>query len=201
MTRFPRTSRVGGWTVGLGLLAALAHGEPSDVSSLQARYAGQWRFSGGSSERAAVPAAVERSVDGMFFISRGIAYDRLMRVCDVCSSYTLSFARGEVSVAGPCQLPDISPQDGSEVDHRTQAGDESKLSQRFLDGALVQYFRGEEGARRVVWTLQPDEVNLAVHITITSKHLPHPVDYTLSYQRVSPKPDAGPADAGQRPAD
>ncbi len=201
MTRFPRACRVGVWVAALGLGLALAEAEPSDASSLQARYAGGWRFSGGASERAAVPAAVERSVDGMFFISRGIAYDRLMHVCEICGTYTLSFAMGKVTVASPCQLPDKSPQDGSEVYHRTQAGDESKLSQRFLEGALVQEFRGEEGNRRVVWTLQPDQVSLQVHVTIASKHLPHPVDYTLSYQRLSPRPDAGPADAGQRPAD
>jgi len=178
------------------LTTALAEASPPlDTAELRQRYTGQYRFAGGTTEREGIPAAVERSVDGMFFISRGIAYDRLMHVCEVCTTYRLSFTDSEVTVAGPCQLSDVSPADGSEVEHRTKAGDASKLSQRFVDGALVQEFRGEEGARRVVWTLGPDGVSLAVHVTITSKHLPHPVDYTLSYKRVTapaPEVDAGP---------
>jgi hypothetical protein len=141
---------------------------------------------------------VERSVDGMFFIARGIAYDRLLHVCEICERYTLSFSSGQVEVAGPCQWPDRGPDDGREVDHLTKAKDASKLSQRFVDGTLVQDFKGEGGSRRVVWTEAAD--GLFVHITIESQHLPHPVDYTLHYQRVptaATPPPAGPADAGR----
>jgi hypothetical protein len=188
-------SSVHGLLCGAALLAAAPAGaSPLDAGELPQRYAGEYRFVGGTTERESIPAALERSVDGMFFISRGIAYDRLLHVCEICSSYRLGFTAAQVTVGGPCQLSDVSPADGSEVDHRTKSGDTSKLSQRFVDGALVQYFRGEEGARRVVWTLAPDGVNLAVHVTISSKHLPHDVDYTLSYKRVTPP--ASDADAG-----
>ena len=89
------------------------------------------------------------------------------------------------------------------MDHTTKAGDESKLTQRFLDGVLVQDFHGEGGSRRVVWRLAPDGETLSVQFTITSSHLPHPVDYSLSYRRVPPPPaaasDAGSVDAGPPP--
>jgi hypothetical protein len=160
---------------------------------LQQRYAGEYRFAGGSAERAQVPEAVERSVDGMFFIARGIAYDRLLRNCEICSSYALSFAHGQVVVRGPCQLPDVSPSDGREVEHRTKLDETSQLSQHFVQGALVQDFRGEEGARRVVWSLEPDGETLRVQVNISSKHLPHPVDYTLTYRRAALRQ---PADGG-----
>jgi hypothetical protein len=165
---------------------------------LQQRYAGEYRFSGGSAERAQVPEAVERSVDGMFFISRGIAYGRLMRTCEICNTYTLSFAAGEAVVRGPCQLPDVSPGDGREVEHRTKYDETSQLSQRFVKGALVQDFRGEEGARRVVWSLEPDGETLRVQVNISSKHLPHPVDYTLTYRRAALR---RPADGGAPASD
>lgn len=182
------------------LLALPALAETPGLEELRQRYAGVYRFSGGATEREKVPEAVERSVDGMFFISRGIAYDRLLHVCEICSSYTLSFSNGAVEIRSPCQLPDKSPDDGSEVDHTTKAGDASKLSMRFVEGTLVQDFRGDEGSRRVVWALAADAEGLSVHITITSKHLPHPVDYTLSYRRVpaapAPSPAGGARDAG-----
>ncbi len=181
------------------LFAAPSFASGPSVEELRQRFSGEWRFSGGSTERAAVPAAVERSVDGMFFIARGIAYDRLLHVCEVCASYTLSFSNGEVEVQSPCQVTDKSPEDGREVDHLTKAGDASKLSQRFVQGMLVQDFRGQEGARRVVWTVSADLQSLSVQYTITSKHLPHPVDYTLSYRRTSSasSPSVGPTDAGR----
>ncbi|HUM09998.1 MAG TPA: hypothetical protein VLT82_03510 [Myxococcaceae bacterium] len=179
-------------------------GAPS-VDELRDRYAGEYLFVGGAAERALVPAAVERSVDGMFFIARGIAYDRLLRTCEICSSYTLGFGGGNISVSGPCQLTDVSPDDGREVHHRTKLGDASELSQRFVQETLVQTFRAEDGARKVVWRMLPDGETLRVQMLITSKHLPHPVDYTLTYRRKTAsrpaRPDAGATDAGPGPHD
>jgi hypothetical protein len=170
----------------------------TDVDELRRRYAGEYLFVGGAAERALVPAAVERSVDGMFFIARGIAYDRLLRNCEVCARYTLALGGGNISVAGSCQVPDVSPDDGSEVDHRTKLGETSKLSQRFVSGSLVQAFRGDGGARKVVWTLLPDGETLRLQVLITSKHLPRPVDYTLTYRRKSVTPTAA-TDSGTPP--
>ncbi|MGZ5957572.1 MAG: hypothetical protein ACXWLI_04080 [Myxococcaceae bacterium] len=174
-------------------------GGPS-IDELRQRYAGEYQFVGGAQERALVPAAVERSVDGMFFIARGIAYDRLIRTCEICNGYTLGFGGGNISIAGPCQRADVSPEDGREADHRTKLDDTSKLSQRFVGETLVQNFRGEEGARKVVWTLLPDGDTLRVQVVISSGHLPRPVDYTLTYRRkraTVPVPaEPGPRDAG-----
>jgi len=85
----------------LGLQAAQA--AAPDVDALRQSYAGEYEFVGGSAERSAVPAAVERSVDGMFFIARGIAYDRLLKSSQVCDRYTIDFGGGRVSVAGSCR--------------------------------------------------------------------------------------------------
>ena len=180
----------------LGALAAPSSAAEAPVpEELRQRYAGEYLFAGGSGERALVPAAVERSVDGMFFIARGIAYDRLLKNCEICARYTVAFSGGNTSVSGPCQVPDVSPDDGRETDHRNKLGETSKLGQRFVGETLVQEFRGDGGSRQVVWTLLPDGDTLRIRFVITSKHLPHPVDYTLTYRRKSAAsaPDAGPA--------
>jgi steroid 5-alpha reductase family enzyme len=160
---------------------AASHAAPPE--DFRQRWAGEYLFVGGSAERASVPAAVERSVDGMFFIARGIAYDRLLKNCEVCARYTIAFSAGNVSVAGPCQVPDVSPEDGREVDHRNKLGETSKLSQRIVGETLVQEFRGDGGTRKVTWTLLPDGDTLRIQFTITSGHLPRPVDYSLTYRR------------------
>jgi len=155
----------------------------SHLDELRRRYTGEYVFTGGDAERAGVPAAVERSVDGMFFIARGIAYDRLLKSSEICAGYRFDLGAEKISVAGSCRTADVSPADGREVDHRTKQGEESKLSQRFVGETLVQEFRGDEGARRVVWTLLADGATLRAQVVISSKHLPRAVDYTLTYRR------------------
>jgi len=188
----PRPRRWPSLVLLLSTLHAAAADAP-DLDDLRRRYTGEFFFAGGATERAGVPAAVERSVDGMFFISRGIAYDRLLRSAEVCASYKLDFGGGNFSVAGSCRTPDVSPADGREVEHRTKEGETSKLSQRFVGETLVQEFRGDEGSRRVVWTLLGDGDTLRAQVVMSSKHLPRPVEYTLTYRRRPPAPvDGGP---------
>ncbi|HET9155715.1 MAG TPA: hypothetical protein VFN91_03545 [Myxococcaceae bacterium] len=67
-------------------------------------------------------------------------------------------------------------------------------SQRFAGETLVQEFRGDEGARRVVWTLLADGDTLRAQVVMSSRHLPRPVEYTLTYRRKPPA--AAPADGG-----
>jgi hypothetical protein len=86
------------------------------------------------------------------------------------------------------------------VEHRTRHGEISKVSQRFVGETLVQEFRGDEGARKVVWSLLPDGITLRCRVVISSEHLPRPVDYTLTYRRrsaSSPPADGGSGDAGR----
>ena len=54
----------------------------TDADELRRRFAGEYLFVGGAAARALVPAAVERSVDGLFFIARGCARA-------ICSSRTV----------------------------------------------------------------------------------------------------------------
>lgn len=179
-------------TVGaLGM--SVSHAAPP-VEDLRQRFTGEWLFAGGAAERATVPAAVERSVDGMFFIARGIAYDRLLKNSEVCARYAVAFSGGNASVTGPCVVPEVSPDDGRAVDHRNKLGETSKLSQRFVGETLVQEFRGDGGTRTVVWSLLPDGDTVRIRFTITSGHLPRPVDYSLTYRRKGTAP--GPSDAG-----
>ena len=171
-----------------------------DLDALRRRYAGEYLFVGGEAERASVPAAVERSVDGMFFIARGIAYDRLLKSSEICARYTFDLGGGTIAIAGSCRTPDVSPADGREVEHRTKQGETSKLSQRFVGETMVQDFRGDEGARKVVWTLLADGETLRAQVVISSKHLPRAVEYALTYRRkLTPAPaaDGRSADAGR----
>jgi len=99
-------------------------------------------------------------------------------------SYTIFFDEaGRVGVLSPGELPEVSPPDGTPVQVVNRFGDESELTQQFIDGALVQRGRTADGGGSTVFELQPDGQTLLVHRTMESSKLTQPVKYTLTYRR------------------
>jgi hypothetical protein len=77
----------------------------------------------------------------------------------------------------------VSPSDGTPVHVVNRFGDESELSQRFIDGALVQIGRANDGGGSTTFELQPKGETLIVRRVMESSQLPRPVEYALTYRR------------------
>ena len=151
---------------------------------LRHRYSGTFVYAGGEKERAAVAAAVEQAVKEMSFLTRGFARSALLERAAPRESYRIFFDEaGRVGVLSPGELPEVSPPDGTPVRVVNRFGDESELSQEFIDGKLVQRGRTSDGGGSTVFELQPDSVALLVHRTMESSKLSQPVRYTLTYRR------------------
>jgi hypothetical protein len=76
---------------------------------------------------------------------------------EVHSSSVRRFAPlGDVGVETPGYPPEVSQSDGTEVKLTDREGDESKVSQRFVEGALVQQGRTDQGKGQTQFTLQPE---------------------------------------------
>lgn len=151
--------------------------------SIKQRYAGTYVYAGTAAERAAVAAAVDSAVDGMG-IATGFARSALMKRSEIRPSYAIGFdAQGDVEVATPGYPPEVSPSDGTEVKLKNKYGDESKVSQRFVGGALLQQGRTDDGKGETLFKLQPDGKTLVVKRVMESQQLPRPVDFTLTYVR------------------
>jgi hypothetical protein len=146
------------------------------------RYPGTYVFTGGDTERAAVKVAVDRATEGMF--GKVIAREELMKRSEVRPSYTIRLdGAGTVSVETPGFPSESSPIDGTEVPFRTKYGDAVKNSQQFVDGALVQRGRTDDGSGSTEFRLQPDGDTLVVTRVSRSPRLPRPVEFTLTYRR------------------
>ena len=202
--RLPRLTRIR-WghgfaaRAGLWLLIAAAIGcarraPPAPVSpstagapvpvELSQRFTGTYVYAGGDEERAAVARAVDRTVEDMSFLTRGFARSALMERSAIRESYTVFFDEaGRVAVLSPGELPEVSPADGTPVQVVNRLGDESELTQQFIDGVLVQRGRTADGGGSTAFELQPDGATLLVHRTMESSKLPQPVKYTLTYRR------------------
>jgi len=113
-----------------------------------------------------------------------IARQALLARAEVRSSYAVSFDdAGNVKVESPGEFPEVSPSDGTPVSVVNRFGDASELTQQFVDGALVQRGRTDDGGGSTTFELQPDGETLIVRRVMESTQLPLPVEYTLTYRK------------------
>ena len=191
--RMRRVTSAGAWLFVICAIACARKG-PSPASppaagtyapaELRQRYAGTYVYVGGDSERAAVAGAVDRAVEHMSFLTRDFARSALNARAAIRESITIAFDdAGNVSVLSPGEFPEVSPSDGTPARVINRFGDESELSQRFVDGVLVQQGRSDSGGGTTGFELRPDGQTLLVHRVMESSHLSQPVEYTLTYRR------------------
>jgi hypothetical protein len=153
-------------------------------AELRQRYSGTYIHSGGNTERVAVAAAVERGVAQMPVFARGIARSALMARAEIRQLLIISFDdAGNVSVLSPGETPEVSASDGTPVRMTNRFGDESELTQQFVDGVLVQRGRSQSGGGSTTFELRPDGQTLIVRRLMQSSRLPQPIEYTLTYRR------------------
>lgn len=158
-------------------------GSPAPLE-LRRRYSGTYVFAGGDSERAAVAASVDRAVAQMSVFAIEIARGALLARAEIRASYAISFDDvGNIKVESPGEFPEVSPSDGTPVQVVNRFGDESELGQQFIDGALVQSGRADDGGGTTTFELQPDGETLIVRRVMESSQLPRPVEYALTYRR------------------
>lgn len=156
--------------------------EPAPVA-LEQRFVGTYVYAGSAAEKSAVTAAVNTAVDGMG-IATGFARSALLQRSEIRPSYTIAFtARGDIDVETPGYPAEVSPGNGTEVKLTNRDGDESQISQHFVDGVLVQQGRTEQGKGQTRFTLAPDGKTLVVRRTMESSELPRPVEFSLTYVR------------------
>jgi hypothetical protein len=148
----------------------------------RARFAASFRYAGSSSEQAARRAAIDRGIDTLFFMIRGIARSRLSEGTKIEPWVAFSFDAETIRVRDPSG-DDVSPASGAPVE-QVSGGDRAKLSQRIAAGTVTQTFVADAGQRRNEWTLSPDSNRLLLKVTVSSPKLSRPVIYTLTYERV-----------------
>jgi hypothetical protein len=164
----------------LVLAVLLGAAQPSHAAEPQLE--AQWVWTGAASERAAVDAAIERSIDGLFILVRAVARGRLRERSLIPQRYALSL-RDELESSSTGNLPMRSPRDGKAVAYRSSLGEDVILQQHLDGGTLVQELVAEDGMRTNTFTLAPDGASMTLQVRLTSGRLSHPLEYALTYRR------------------
>ena len=144
---------------------------------------GRFRYVGGAREEQTLRTAIGVLSDEMNFLIRSYAKRKLEETNQVPRVIGFGLVGPSLQVEIP-GLPTITaPTDGSRVKWKDQFGDDVKLRQRIKGRRLVQQFVGAQGSRDIVYQLAPDGERLSFAVKISSKHLPWPLRYRLSYRR------------------
>jgi hypothetical protein len=166
----------------VSLLLVLAGVATADVNPPP--LAGTFRYAGDAQEEIARQAAIDRSVERLFFAIRPIARWRLSSTTKVVPWFSVTVADGKIKARGAEGFEMASPLDGTAVPLAWR-GEHFQLSQRFQGPVLVQTMATEDGAGHTEWTLSPDGTTLTGKFTITSPHLSLPIAFKLTYKRTS----------------
>jgi hypothetical protein len=163
---------------------ALADDQPAAAAAApdeRARFTASFRFAGSNREKDERRAAIDRGIDSLFFMIRGIARSRLSDGTKIDPWVAFSFDADKIRVRVPSSTH-VSPANGAPVDY-VSGSDRTKLSQRLEAGKITQLFVAGEGRRMNEWVLSPDASTLALTVTVSSPKLTRPVIYKLTYAR------------------
>jgi hypothetical protein len=153
-------------------------------TELAARLSGKFRYVGGEGQRQELLSAIERAVQQLNALIRGIGRRRLATVTEIPRSlrYALNAETIEMQYG---ELPAIhAPADGRYVERVNARGTPMRVSFELRGETLVQRFKGEKGTRTNKVTISEDGTRLTMRVSIKSERLADPLRYRLSYKRV-----------------
>lgn len=162
---------------------AAAPAQEAPAASPRERFAGTYSYVGGDKQKAAIEAAIEKAIDGMFFATKPIARSRLKDKTQIRNPVGFAFGGGNITIKMGGVADATSKDDGSPAQYKS-GSDTVKLTQKFAgDNQIVQVFAADDGTRTNVYTLSADGKTLTVSITLTSSKLSAPVKYALTYRK------------------
>jgi hypothetical protein len=144
---------------------------------------GEYRYSGGSSQRKSVGTAIDEVVDDMSVFARGIAKNRLTKANKVPASLEIANDGDMITVSldGKAFTAALG---GKSVRVKDQ-GQRSQLRYELRGDSLYMFLDGAEGDRINVFTPREDGNGVTMRVTIKSSKLPDAIGYRLSYRATS----------------
>lgn len=164
--------------------APAAKAEPAAAPALTiADFAGNYRYSGGSAQRAELAQAIEDAVLQLAMPIRGIGRKRLTNTNPIDDTLAIKISGDSVQTIFESGFDAECTIDGGTVKWTSKKGDKYKVRLRKKDTKLVQVIEGEDGVKTTVFVLSADKQTLTVHHKITADRLETPMTYKLSYKR------------------
>lgn len=128
--------------------------------------------------RTTVKRAIDEGTRELSIFVRGIARKRLHKLNRVARDIEIAVDQGQVAVTFEGEIFK-TPANGQGVPVDTLDGAPVLLSQTVSDDRVEQRFLSKRGELRRVFLLNGNELQL--HVTMSSKHLSKPIEYSLLY--------------------
>jgi hypothetical protein len=153
---------------------------PEAVASPLDAVVGDYRYSGGSTQKNAVKREIEETVGKMSVLARGIARTRLTKANKVPSHVEIANDGDLVTVEidGKAYTAALG---GKSVSVRDQ-GQRSRLRYQMRGDSLYMILDGQEGDRTNVFTPRKDGMGVTMRVKLSSSKLPQAIVYSLSYR-------------------
>ncbi|WKW11484.1 hypothetical protein Strain138_000737 [Pseudogemmatithrix spongiicola] len=129
-----------------------------------------------------VPAAIERAVAQMSFVTRGIGRSRLKATNQPPADVRFALPPDSIVVQYAGQPELRARRDGSPREWRNAAGEPFQARVTVAtspDGSVTvrQVFEAEDGRRENAWRLEAAGTTLTLDVTVSSPRLPQPLRY------------------------
>ena len=146
-------------------------------------FSGQWFLDKNSS--ADISTAVENCVSHTSFFIRSLTRKRLLKTNTM--HYKLVIALGasvaSITYGSNGAKPVEAPIDGRSVPWQREDGEKLQVSHQFVSGKLVETFQGEDGQKKITFSLSHDGDELTMAVKVSSPRLPEPLVYLQVYLR------------------
>ncbi len=141
---------------------------------------GEWSHDAAKSDN--VDKAIERAVEKVNFVIRGMAHGRLKSTNQPYHQIAIMVKGGDTHLKTDDRAPIVSNAKG--VKWKREDGQVYDVTMVWKgDTRLEQSFANDEGKRLNVYTLNPDGKSMVMEVTVTSPKLPAPLNYSLAYKR------------------
>jgi len=130
-----------------------------------------------------IPAAIERAVQHMSFITRPIARHRLRKTNPLPQHLRLDYTPDTIVVRLGDNPPAALPRDGSAVAWRDIDGDKCRISLVLAGDTLVEHVVAHGGQGETRYVMRDSGQRVREDVRITSSHLPQPVVYSVTFAK------------------
>lgn len=161
------------------LVSAAVSATPA--AAQQSPFNGRWRYDGGNAQRRAMNQAIDAALDDFNPVMREIVASQLRETNRTYPSFMLHIGAESITARVNGQTV-TTPADGSPRRATTPEGRTAQISQRVVNGHLMQTMVNPQGTRYHTLSIGADG-RLTVEVRISSPHMASDIVYRLTYRR------------------